>query len=220
MLTKQYEHHISLALRCGSYMDTLTASIIRNTAVFVFTFLCFAGWVVTALGGNFAVFTRCCTYKLYFYVVVLFRDESHSNSLLFAFTGLELVGYIPTMASFGYTESILLTFAEKLLGCGRTIYGDNYYSSVPLAEYLLYQTTYYCGTFNRKRRYCPKNMTHGQVEKWRIVTKENAKWVKTYNWKHKRSLLMLSFVPEQSDEFKATEKIQEIEENCQNLNLS
>ena len=31
---------------------------------------------------------------------------------------------------------------------------------------------------------------------------------------------MLSSVPEQSDEFKANEKIQEIEEKCWNLNLS
>ena len=38
--------------------------------------------------------------------------------------------------------------------------------------------------------------------------KKMQKCVKTYSWKDKQSLLMLSSVPEQSDEFKATEKIQ------------
>ena len=69
VVTQQYKHHISLQLRCGLYMDTLTATICRHTAVFAFTFLCFAWWVSAALGGNFAVFIRCYTYMLYLYVV-------------------------------------------------------------------------------------------------------------------------------------------------------
>ena len=52
-------------------------------------FFCIAGWVSAALGGNFAVFIRCCTYMLYLNVVVLLRDESHRNLLSFAFTGQE-----------------------------------------------------------------------------------------------------------------------------------
>ena len=63
-------------------------------------------------------------------------------------------------------------------------------------------------------------MTHGQVAKEKIVSKENAKWVKTFNWKDKRSLLILSFIPDHSDDFKATEKIQEIEVKCRNFNQS
>ena len=52
-------------------------------------FFCFDWWVSAAPGGNFAVFIHCCTFMLYLYVVVLLRDESHSNLLLFAFIGQE-----------------------------------------------------------------------------------------------------------------------------------
>ena len=89
MVTQKNEHHVSLALRCGSYMDTLTAAFCRHTAVFAFTFLRFAGRFSAALGGNFAVFISCCKYVLYLYVVVLLQDVSDSNSLSFAFTGQE-----------------------------------------------------------------------------------------------------------------------------------
>ena len=83
--------NLKFPLHCGvgRIMATFTAAICNYTAVFAFTSLCFAGWVSAALGSNFAVFKRCCTYIIYLYVVVLLQDESHSNSLSFAFTGQE-----------------------------------------------------------------------------------------------------------------------------------
>ena len=62
LYTWQYEHHVSLALWCVSYMDTLPAANCRHAAVFAFTFFCFSGRVGAVLGGNFAVISSCCLY--------------------------------------------------------------------------------------------------------------------------------------------------------------
>ena len=83
-------------------------------------------------------------------------------------------GKVFALVSFGYVESLGITPAETLYDCCRTIYGDNFHSSVPLAEYLFDRETYNCGILRRKRRICPKNVTQGLVAKGKIVSKLNA----------------------------------------------
>ena len=115
-------------------------------------------------------------------------------------------GNIPSLSSFGHAESIVIALSEKLLDCGRTVYGDNFYSSVPLAEYLLQRKTYYCGTLRKNGKYCPKDVTQGKVSKGKMLSKQNQKGIKVFNWNDKRNVLMLSSIPEHGDQFKATGK--------------
>jgi hypothetical protein len=42
-----------------------------------------------------------------------------------------------------------------LLYEGRVLYTDNFYTSVPLAEELLTNSTYICGTVKQARKYLP-----------------------------------------------------------------
>ena len=68
---------------------------------------------------------------------------------------------IPVLSTFGHAESTVMTSGENLLDCGRTIYGDYFYSSVSLAEYLFDRKTHYCGTLRlvkegRRRKDSPK----------------------------------------------------------------
>ena len=105
-------------------------------------------------------------------------------------------GNILSLSSFGHAESIVIALSEKLLDCGRTVYGDNFYSSVPLAEYLLERKTYYCGTLRKNRKYCPKDVTQAKVSKGKMLSKQNQKGIKVFNWNDKRNVLMLSSIPD------------------------
>ena len=48
-------------------------------------------------------------------------------------------------------------------------------------------------------------MTQGHVAKGEMVSKQNAKGVKVYNWKDKCNVFMLLSVPERSEEFEEME---------------
>ena len=65
-------------------------------------------------------------------------DESHSN--------------MPRTGDYNHSESIVLQLCDPCLRQGKTVYADNFYSSVPLAEKLLDEHTYYCGTLRKNRK--------------------------------------------------------------------
>lgn len=116
------------------------------------------------------------------------------------------VGKHPQILTFGHADSISITLFEGLLGCGRTLFGDNFYSSVPLAEHLLENKTYYCGTLRKNRKHCPKVVTEARVKTGSIISRQNEKGVKVFNWRDKRNVLMLSTIPEHSSDLKSTGK--------------
>ena len=116
------------------------------------------------------------------------------------------VGKCENVASFGHAESKVIQLANDLLGCGRTIFGDNFYSSVPLVQHLLEKKTYYCGTLRKDRKFVPKDVTGAKLKRGNMVSKRNSNKIKVYNWKDKRNVYMLSSVPEHSGELKNTGK--------------
>ena len=50
---------------------------------------------------------------------------------------------------YNHSESIVLQLCNPILGQGTTVYADNFYTSVPLAEKLLDEHTYYCKTLRK-----------------------------------------------------------------------
>ena len=50
-------------------------------------------------------------------------------------------GKLDPISGFGHAETVVLKLMEKLLDCGRVLYVDNFYTSVPLAEELLKRKT-------------------------------------------------------------------------------
>ncbi|KAG8237441.1 hypothetical protein J437_LFUL016253 [Ladona fulva] len=74
---------------------------------------------------------------------------------------------------FGHTHKVVLTLTAGLLDEGRTLYIDNYYSSVILAEDLLKNKTNVCGTLRQNRRgnpqdVCMKKLIKGKYSQWKI----------------------------------------------------
>lgn len=82
---------------------------------------------------------------------------------------------------------------ESLLGSGRTLYEDNFYSSLEVAEHLKVNKTRYCGTLRPNRRGLPKNVTSEKVKKGSIIGKQK-NGVKVMKWCDKKTVLMMSTV--------------------------
>ncbi|KAG8239748.1 hypothetical protein J437_LFUL017389 [Ladona fulva] len=81
----------------------------------------------------------------------------------------------------GHGHEVVLQLTAGLLNEGRTLYIDNFYTSVGLAEELLENKTYVCGTLRSNRRGNPS---------------ENRNSVRVMKWQDKRPMLMISSNPE------------------------
>ncbi|XP_047738345.1 piggyBac transposable element-derived protein 4-like [Hyalella azteca] len=105
-------------------------------------------------------------------------------------------GNLSNVPEHNHSESIVLKLAKPLLKNGATIYADNYYSSVPLAEKLLQEKTYYCGTVRKNRKLLPQDVMSAKLKRGEVTGKMNSKGVKICHWKDKRDVFTLSTCPE------------------------
>ncbi|XP_047735891.1 uncharacterized protein LOC125177698 [Hyalella azteca] len=103
------------------------------------------------------------------------------------------------------TESLIVAICEQILNKGSTFYADNYYSSVPLAEWLLKKKTYFCGTI-KNRKHLANEVTRAKLKEGEMKAAENNNGVKLYNWRDKRNVVTISTVPEHGQELIATVK--------------
>lgn len=88
--------------------------------------------------------------------------------------------------------SIVMGLCENLLDCGRTIYVDNYYTSIELAHKLLDRQTHLVGTLRKNRKGIPKDVIQKKLKKGEIIGKESDTGVAVIKWCDKREVLMLS----------------------------
>lgn len=58
------------------------------------------------------------------------------------------------------SEKVVLSLAEGLFNEGRTMYADNYYTSVTLALRMRKRKTHLVGTLRSNRKYLPKGVTN------------------------------------------------------------
>ncbi|KAK8376085.1 hypothetical protein O3P69_008660 [Scylla paramamosain] len=105
------------------------------------------------------------------------------------------------------TESLTVELCEELFDQGATLYADNYYCSLPLAEYLLDKKTYLCGTIKSTRKYLPKEVTESKLRKNEMKGQENSNGVKVFKWRDKRNVLTISTLPEHSDQLVPSGKV-------------
>lgn len=96
----------------------------------------------------------------------------------------DVSGAVPT--------NVVLKLSENLLGAGRTIVTDNYYTSIELAKTLLDQETHLLGTLRKNRKNLPEEVTKAKLKKGEVVAKESNEGILVLNWKDKRNVLMLS----------------------------
>jgi len=88
--------------------------------------------------------------------------------------------------------SIVMQLCSDLLDYGRTVYVDNYYTSVELAHKLLDRQTHLVGTARKNRKGLPKDIVEKKLKKGEIIGKESERGVVVIKWCDKREVLMLS----------------------------
>ena len=115
-------------------------------------------------------------------------------------------GNLANEPEYNHSESVVLKLARPILGCGATIYADNFYSSVPLAEKLLKEKTYYCGTLQKNRKMLPPDVMKSKLKRGELVGKMNNSGVKVCHWKDKKNVFTLSTIPEHNGQLKSTGK--------------
>ena len=72
----------------------------------------------------------------------------------------------------------MVGLCKEMLGKGCTIYSDNYYTSVSLAEYLLGKKTYHCRTLRSSRKNLCKEVVKANLKKEEIKVVQNRQCVK------------------------------------------
>lgn len=87
-----------------------------------------------------------------------------------------------------------MSLMEGLLDEGRTVYTDNYYTSINLAHELLARSTNLVGTLRRNRKLNPKEVINMKLTRGQQVAKESNTGIVVLKWKDKRDVLMLSTI--------------------------
>jgi len=93
---------------------------------------------------------------------------------------------------FGHGGGIILHLCEPFLGKNRTVFADNFFTSPNLAEKLLKERTYLCGTLRAGRLNAPKppkKMKQGDVD---VHHDEEDNQIMVEFWRDKRIVKMIS----------------------------
>ncbi|KAG5865578.1 hypothetical protein JTB14_014080 [Gonioctena quinquepunctata] len=95
-------------------------------------------------------------------------------------------------AGLGIGETVVLALTERLLDEGRTLYMNNFYTSCPLAEIILTESTHLVGTRRRSRKHLPKDVKTKKLKKHEYIGQETNDGIVVSKWKDARDVLMLS----------------------------
>lgn len=90
------------------------------------------------------------------------------------------------------TKCSAFVFKKSALNEGRTIYTDNYYTSVSLAHVLLEKKTHLVGTLRSNRKQNPREVTQKKLKKGETVSLESTSGTVIRKWMDKREVLTLS----------------------------
>ena len=104
---------------------------------------------------------------------------------------LSYCGKLDPISGFGHAETVVLKLMEKLLDCGRVLYVDNFYTSVPLAEELSKRKALLCGTLRKNRKHLPKKVVLSKSKKGQQIAKRKGRII-VLKWKDKRDVMMLT----------------------------
>ncbi|XP_049871503.1 piggyBac transposable element-derived protein 4-like [Pectinophora gossypiella] len=97
----------------------------------------------------------------------------------------------PAVGGSGHTDKVVKSLMEKYFDQGYSLYMDNFYNSVGLAEYLLARKTYCTGTLRARRLRNPPHIK-ARVARGSCLYKFNRRGVCVANFKDKRTVLSIS----------------------------
>ena len=94
---------------------------------------------------------------------------------------------------FGLGSSIVYQLTKPLHGKHHQVFIDNYFSTVPLMEYLLHHQVYCCGTIRSDRKYLPKNLkTEKTLQRGEFDYCVSDGGLVFYKWKDNKVVTLLS----------------------------
>lgn len=100
---------------------------------------------------------------------------------------------------FSVSENVVLEMMTHYLHFGRTLFCDNWYTSVSLAEKLLKADTHLVGTLRSNRSGNPAEVIRKKLKKNEYIARQNKSNVCVLKWRDKRDVLVLS--TKHKDEF-------------------
>jgi len=87
---------------------------------------------------------------------------------------------------------VVMELMEPYLDFGRTLYADNWYNSIDLAEKLLQQKTHLVVTLRSNRKRNPKDVTQKKLNRGEIFAKKSDREIMVLKWRDRRDVLMIS----------------------------
>jgi len=87
---------------------------------------------------------------------------------------------------------VVMELMEPYLDFGRTLYADNWYNSIDLAEKLLQRKTHLVGTLRSNRKRNPKDVTQKKLNRGEIFAKKSDREIMVLKWRDRRDVLMIS----------------------------
>lgn len=90
------------------------------------------------------------------------------------------------------SEKVVIELMNGLLDSGRTLYTDNWYTSVSLSKTLLDRKTHLVGTLRANRKGNPSEVIKAKLQKGNVIARQNRDKTVVLKWKDKRDVIMLS----------------------------
>lgn len=100
-------------------------------------------------------------------------------------------GALDDLGGKGHSANVVLKLMQEKLGCGHSLYMDNYYNSFVLASKLLANGTYCTGTLRMERKYLPLDVKTANLKTGETVARYS-EGVLVGKWKDKRVVSYLS----------------------------
>lgn len=90
------------------------------------------------------------------------------------------------------SSDIVHELISPYMNIGRTLFVDNWYTYVQLADSLLEKKTHLVGTLRKNRKFNPSAVVDKKLKKGEIVAQKNNKNIVVLKWKDRRDVLLLS----------------------------
>lgn len=91
----------------------------------------------------------------------------------------------------GHTYNVVMKLMKDFLKKGHTVFLDNFYTSVVLAESLLQEQTSMCGTLRSDRTGNPKAVVQAKLQPGETISRQNGD-ITVMKWRDKRYVLTIS----------------------------
>lgn len=100
-------------------------------------------------------------------------------------------GQLDELGGSGHTQKVVMHLMKEKLNVGHSLFMDNFYNSINLAEVLLQNNTYSTGTLRKDRKDLPREVTSASLKKGETTAKYN-NGIMVGAWKDKRTVHYIS----------------------------